>query len=158
MRRRITISCWLVVLGLAQNLAGCSSGLDADTAKQEILAADKSFSAMSVAEGVAVAFEHYAAVDAVIYRDGRHPFTGRESIRALMTSAGEGTLRWEPTTVEVAASGDLGYTRGRYYYSALNPGGIVSESRGYYVTIWRKEFDTWKYVFDTGVQAPETAP
>ncbi len=159
MRRGIAMSVRLAVLGCALCLSGCSSRPDAEAAKQEILAADRSFSAMSVAGGMAAAFAHYAAADAVIYRDGQHPITGRESIRSLMAANGQAILRWEPISVEIAASGDLGYTRGRYIYTVPNPEGVASESHGYYVTIWRKEpTGSWKYVFDTGVQAPVNTP
>ena len=50
----------------------------------------------------------------------------------------------------MSAARDLGYTRGRYLSQRRLDGGLVVSSRGTYVTIWRREGDTWKVVLDIG--------
>jgi ketosteroid isomerase-like protein len=136
-------------------LTGCETIPDADQAKQEIFAADSVFAELSVAEGMATAFLRYMDENATIYQEGSAPITGREAIAAVYANTGEGSLHWEPTFIDAAASGDLGYSLGRYVYSYRDAGGEEQKSYGYYVSIWKKQADgSWKYVFDSGVKAP----
>ena len=56
----------------------------------------------------------------------------------------------------VAASGDIGYTSGRYEMSAAG-----STEKGKYVTVWRKEGDAWKVtedIFNADVAPPHWHP
>jgi ketosteroid isomerase-like protein len=84
---------------------------------------------------------------------------GLEAIAELMGPAFADTsftLSWEPTRAGVAASGDLGYTIGRYRSRRLERGGLVVERTGAYVTMWRRDdAGTWKVVLDSGVPDPE---
>lgn len=57
------------------------------------------------------------------------------------------TLRWSPIDAGVAASGDLGYTRGTYVLDAVVSGKAVHD-RGKYVTVWRKDGGAWKVYLD----------
>ena len=135
--------------------AGCGDSMDIEKEKQLLMDTDRAFSALSVEAGVPTAFERYMAADAVIYRDKHHPFEGREQIKQLFTDYPAATLTWEPFKAELAASGDLGYTLGKWTFSMMNESGKESRSHGYYVSIWRKQTDgSWKYVFDTGISAP----
>ena len=135
-------------------LTGCETAEDTDRAKREIFAADRAFAELSVTEGMATAFLQNMDENPTIYQEGAHPFTGREAINALYANTGDGSLDWEPTFAEVAASGDLGYSLGRYVYTYRDSVGEDQKSQGYYVTIWKKQADgSWKYVFDSGVQA-----
>jgi ketosteroid isomerase-like protein len=61
-------------------------------------------------------------------------------------------MTWRPTEGDIAASGDLGYTIGRWEFT-----GAEGSARGSYVTIWRRQPDgSWKVVVDIGdVDAPE---
>ncbi|HUR35675.1 MAG TPA: DUF4440 domain-containing protein [Vicinamibacterales bacterium] len=69
------------------------------------------------------------------------------------------TLSWTPTRGEVVGAGDLGYTTGRSVFRAKGPNGAVTERRGEYLTVWRKQRDgSWKVIFDTGSTLPASAP
>ena len=62
----------------------------------------------------------------------------------------------KPSKAEIAESGDLGYTLGKYEYTEKTTDGEETKSNGYYVSIWKKNKDgSWKYVFDSGITAPE---
>jgi len=64
-------------------------------------------------------------------------------------------LTWEPTSVEIAASGDLGYTLGKWTYTVKDSTGEESSSFGYYISIWKKQTDgNWKWVFNSGISGP----
>ncbi|HEY4643203.1 MAG TPA: DUF4440 domain-containing protein, partial [Bacteroidota bacterium] len=58
-------------------------------------------------------------------------------------------VKWQPTKVVAARSGDLGYSLGTYELSMDGPKGKPMTDRGKYVTIWKKQADgTWKVALD----------
>lgn len=145
----------LLLLLLIPILNSCSDPMDIEHEKQVLIAADRAFSDLSSKDGVPAAFDHYMTDDAVIFRDKNYPFEGREQIRQLFADYPEATLIWEPYHAEVAAAGDLGYTLGKWTFTMDDETGEEHKSQGYYVSIWRKQKDgSWKYVFDTGINAP----
>ena len=70
----------------------------------------------------------------------------------LFDPEGRTTLRWQPIDVNVARSGDLGYTRGQYQLVTVGEDGSATRASGSYVTIWRKsaEDGRWRAVLDIG--------
>ncbi len=67
----------------------------------------------------------------------------------------ESILQWEPVDGQVAASGDLGYTWGRYVATAKDKQGNETEFHGKYVSIWKKQKDgSWKWIVDIGNDNP----
>lgn len=89
--------------------------------------------------------------------------SGRETFLktwAPFFTEGGPTLTWEPTFVDVAASGDLGYSVGDYERKAKDAQGRLTVGHGHYVTIWRKQTDgSWKAVLDIGTPpSPTTKP
>ena len=72
-------------------------------------------------------------------------------MQAAIAEEATGVLTWEPDFADVAKSGDLGYTWGRYTYTSFDS--TESPSCGFYVTIWKKQLDgSWRFVFDAGNQ------
>ncbi|MEZ5359304.1 MAG: DUF4440 domain-containing protein [Candidatus Zixiibacteriota bacterium] len=133
-------------------LFGCNEApMDIEKLKTELKQVDLDFSAMSVEQGMKAAFDYYMDDNAVMYRPQAQVFQGREAILPLFPAGTEHKLEWEPTFADVAQSGDIGYTLGKYVYSYTNEKGELQQSTGHYVTIWKKQADgSWKYVFDTG--------
>jgi uncharacterized protein (TIGR02246 family) len=86
--------------------------------------------------------------------------TGKDSIAKSMKSV-VADPRWSlallPVQVEVSKGGDLGYARGTYVLTAIDPGsGKVAKEKGRFVTIFRKQTDgTWKAVHQ--ISNPESA-
>lgn len=79
--------------------------------------------------------------------------TGPDAIRSMfMQMPPSATLTWDPSFVDVSASGDLGYTWGRYVLTL--PTGVAGHAivrRGTYVTIWKRQLGGgWKVVLDGG--------
>ena len=65
------------------------------------------------------------------------------------------TLTWEPLQADVGASGDLGYTVGRWEAHFRDGQGAPASSTGRYLTIWKQQADrSWKVVQDIGVTDP----
>lgn len=80
--------------------------------------------------------------------------TGPAAVRAQMAPTFADTtftLTWEPTRGEVAASGELRYTVGRWESRRRVVDGSDRVTRGGYLTVWRKQRDgTWKVLLDIG--------
>ncbi len=56
-------------------------------------------------------------------------------------------ISWQPTKVEVAQSGDLGYSQGTYEQSISGSQGNPVMSKGKYVVVWKKDAaGAWKAV------------
>ena len=135
----------LVLLAVATSCAGHKNP------EQDLMQADRDFSALSAQKGMNRAFLDYCAAEAVLLREGSMPVEGRDAIRQLLESRPDTafTLTWEPLFARVAASGELGYTYGTFSTHS-HAGGQVS--RGTYVSIWILENGRWKWVLDSGNQ------
>jgi ketosteroid isomerase-like protein len=125
--------------------------------RAELLRADAAFSALSVARGAAQAFGAYLADDALEIEDGGDFVRGKAAIVAdLVPKPGKTmTLRWEPLEAEISASGDLGYTFGRYTLEVGGGDAGPKTVKGKYMTVWRKQPDgAWKATVDMGNMTP----
>jgi ketosteroid isomerase-like protein len=136
-------------------LSSCTSKIDPEKEKEDLLKTDIEFSKTSVEKGAAEAFYLYLADDAVQLPAGLPPIVGREKIRESMSGSSKAILKWEPVRAEVAKSGDLGYTWGSYELDWQGENGKTEKLYGKYLNIWKKQPDgTWKVVVDIGNQAP----
>jgi ketosteroid isomerase-like protein len=65
------------------------------------------------------------------------------------TVSNNASLVWKPDFVEVAASGDLGYTYGKYTYTSTDSTGNEHSYTGVFHTVWRKQPNgQWRFVWD----------
>jgi ketosteroid isomerase-like protein len=119
--------------------------------KDEIVATELAFAQMAANIGVEAAFLAYAADDAVLMRENT-VIVGKQAIReyyAQNTQPTDENLQWAPDFVDVATSGDLGYTYGEYTFTYTDPDGNEIESTSIYHTVWRRQADgSWKFVWD----------
>lgn len=118
--------------------------------QEEIRLVEYNFAQMAATKGIAEAFYFYAAENAVLYRD-QQLIEGKEAIKAYIFAIDytNVTLEWEPTTIEVAASGDLAYTYGNYTYTKKKEDDSIASQKGIFHTVWkRQENGDWKYVWD----------
>ena len=121
--------------------------------EQEIIAADKAFSAYSVEHGSNNAFLHYAASDVVMLKPNIMPIVSHQALEDFYQGKTDTTytLQWELLYAKVSKSGELGYTYGVWeLFQKDDPGNI---RKGTYLTIWERQSDgQWKFVLDTGNQ------
>jgi ketosteroid isomerase-like protein len=108
------------------------------------------------------AFTAVWAEDAVIFPPGGGLVSGPAKITEewspLLTNP-DASLTWAPIKAEIAASGDLGYTYGRYESKGKSADGKPVVRTGHYVSIWRKGPDgAWKVILDIGSPDPPPAP
>ena len=120
---------------------------------QVLIDTDLAFSEMSEAQGMSGAFIHYADTSVVMLRNEADPIQGKaDLIEAYQGRDDSGfTLTWKPEHAEIAASGELGYTWGKYLISTRDSLGTEQKQAGYYVSVWKKQSDgEWRFVLDGG--------
>jgi ketosteroid isomerase-like protein len=118
--------------------------------KQEIRETELAFAKLTKEQGLKVAFATYAAEDAVLNR-GNKLIKGKKAIEDYYANQNldNVTLEWEPEFIEVAASGDLGYTYGPYTFTSVDSSGEEIKSEGIFHTVWKKQANgEWRYVWD----------
>lgn len=120
--------------------------------KSEIMETEQKFSEMALKEGISKAFLAFAAEDVVVKRNN-NLIVGKEALAESYenekTASGDFGLSWKPDFVDVASSGDLGYTYGKYVYTTTDSIGNSKTIEGVFHTVWKRQADgKWKFVFD----------
>ncbi|MDT8324029.1 MAG: nuclear transport factor 2 family protein [Bacteroidota bacterium] len=136
--------------------------VDLEESKAELMAVDSAFSAMSDREGSVAAFHHYIADDGRALPQQGYP-RSRDDFARMLQEEGDAPrstqLTWKPLFADAAASGELGYTHGRYTFARTDESGETTHTYGYYVTIWKRQADQqWRVVLDAGNEAPGEIP
>ncbi len=135
----------------ANELVAPVQQVDQEQARQALLEQDQLFAEAVQIDGVAEAYRQFLAADAVQLPDGGPAIGGREEIYSELRAVTAGmdfTLSWEPLDAEVAASGELGYTWGIYYYEGVDELGAPFLAEGKYVYLWRNNDGRWEVVLD----------
>lgn len=143
----------IVIIALLVN--ACKSELEINNKeiwKAEIVQAEREFAEMTATEGIPAAFMAFSAEDVVILRNDSI-LAGKDALGRYYHQRDTGSekvnLTWKPDYVDVAASGDLGYTYGRYKYEITDSLGGVKILEGIFHTVWKRQADgTWRFVWD----------
>ena len=120
-------------------------------AKKEIAEAERNFEKMAAEKGVADAFAYYADSTAVMKGNEDSVITGKTAIKDIF--AGDrfknATVKWSADFIDAAASGELGYTYGKYRWEFKDSTGKITEAKGIFHTVWKKQKDgSWRFVWD----------
>jgi ketosteroid isomerase-like protein len=120
--------------------------------KKEIVETELKFAEMAQKNGIAKAFEEFADENAVLLRNDKL-IIGKDSLMRSFkdqnSSSKTGSLTWSPDFVDVSASGDLGYTYGKYTYTQTDSLGNTKSDTGIFHTVWKKLPDgKWRFVWD----------
>ena len=106
----------------------------------------------------------YFQDDAVVQAPNEKKVVGKDAIRKMiseMYSLPAVAMSWQPEKVEVAASGDLGYTTGSYQLTMKDEKGIPNTDNGKYLEVWKKQTDgSWKVtteMFNSDLPVPQPA-
>ena len=94
----------------------------------------------------------FYADDAMQFADKGPLVKGKDNIRIgweqMLAMPGPG-LTFATTGVEVARSGDLAYEYGTYDFATKDKKGEITDEKGKYVTVWKKQADgSWKVAAD----------
>lgn len=125
---------------------------------EDLMEADRAFSAMSATDGSAKAFVAYSADDVRMFGTGGTPHIGKAALEAHyatpegMAASASGTLTWEPAEGHVSKDGLMGWTHGNWTLVTVpDADGASITLTGHYLTVWREEADgSWKVVADMG--------
>ena len=125
--------------------------------KEDLLAADKAFSNLSVAKGAHAAFLAYMADDVRLFQGAHPPLVGKKSAAAYyaglekLKPKAKARLEWTPLEADASHDGVLGWTRGTWIQTVTKPDGTLQKLTGYYVTEWRRQTNgAYKFVLDIG--------
>jgi ketosteroid isomerase-like protein len=136
----------LVLLSCSQNQTGLR-----EKSKVEIATAEKDFEKMAAEKGIAEAFAFFADSNATIKRQNDTLIKGKENIRHFYSGDffKNASVKWSPDFIDAAASGDMGYTYGKYVWQSKDSSGKPEEFTGVFHTVWKRQSDgSWKYVWD----------
>lgn len=118
--------------------------------KQEIRDAERAFDSVAQAAGLQHAFAAFAAEEVALLRNNTL-IKGKAALKDYFEARTQPgiSLTWKPDFVDVSASGDLGYTYGKYVYTATDSLGNTQSSEGIFHTVWKRQADgLWKFVWD----------
>lgn len=118
-------------------------------AKNAIADAEKAFNDYAKLHGIAEAFYHFAADDAIIKRENDTLIKGRDNIKKYYSKIKNATVTWKPDFVDVSNDATMAYTYGNYVWTTKDSIGNTKEYKGVFHTVWKKQPDgSWKYVWD----------
>lgn len=152
--RIVMLAAALVALG------GCSrtEGGDTQQAADAIRAAEAQWNRDYAARNADAILAHYAA-NGTLIGPGAPPISGSAAIantvRAMVADPAF-RLEFASDRLEVARSGDMGFTRGHYALTTTNPATRAPATmRGTYLTVWRKQADgRWQAIEDMITPGP----
>lgn len=117
---------------------------------QSLVDAEKAFAAHSVRATTREAFLAHLHPRSVMFNPG--PVNGIELYAGLPVRPGQ--LAWTPQVVDVAASGDFGYSTGPHQFRRSPDSEVIRQ--GYFCSIWvRSASEPWKVLIDLGTTQPE---
>lgn len=117
---------------------------------QSLVDAEKAFAAHSVRANTRDAFLGHLHPRSVMFNPG--PVNGIELYTGLPVRPGQ--LAWAPQVVDVAASGDFGYSTGPHQFRRSPDSEVVRQ--GYFCSVWmRSSSEPWKVLIDLGTTQPE---
>ena len=104
------------------------------------------------------AASHYAD-DATLMATGMPTATGKDAIRGFlkeMVADPNFGLHFQADRVEIARSGEMGFTQGTYHMTMTDPKTKQKVTdQGTYVTVYRKQADgSWKAISDIATSGP----
>ena len=131
-------------------MISCSSNQSDMKLKEEVIQTEESFCIMAAEKGLAEAFSYFADENAVINR-GNKIIQGKAEIKRYYSDQSylNVKLEWKPDFVDVASSGDLAYTYGKYIFSTIDSNSTPISNTGIFHTVWKRQADgKWKFVWD----------
>jgi uncharacterized protein (TIGR02246 family) len=144
----------IICLAAVAALAGCDTYDKPDTkAIEQQLQINEAKWNRAYAERDAKTLASMYADDAALANPGEELVRGKTAIeQATAAFAADPNLKvaFEANRIQVARSGELAYTRGRYTLTMTDPDTSKPEtSIGHYLTVWQKQADgSWKAVED----------
>jgi ketosteroid isomerase-like protein len=141
----------IIFVSISVLLITSCAQVDKEEIKKEIFQAEKAFEKMAAEKGIAEAFYYFAADSAVIKRENDTLIVGKDNIKMYYSKSDDKntTVNWTPDYIDVSDCNSLAYTYGKYVWKIKNQEGAITEYKGVFHTVWKKQKDgNWKYVWD----------
>ena len=139
----------LLLLGCNQQQKPAPDTRVADEAA--IREADIAWSTVAEAKQIDM-FKSYFLDDCVLLGPNEPMAIGKDAIHKMidgMFGMPGFSVKWQPTKVEAARSGDFGYSLGTYEMTYNDPKGKLMTDQGKYATVWKKQTEgSWKAALD----------
>lgn len=120
-----------------------------------MVAAERTFAARGLADGIRDAFVAFLSEDAVGFYPTPQP--ARRFYASRPPSPMSRRLEWAPRVGDVSTSGDLGWLAGPF--TLTDTTGAQPPQHGCYFSIWRDEADRgWRVLMDVGIDTPTPPP
>jgi ketosteroid isomerase-like protein len=129
------------------------SAKNANTEKgiSSLLKSDRAFFE-TAKTGAAQSWRKFLSEDARIHRSSMMPVTGKPALQDWISKQ-SAALGGEPIKADIARSGDLGYSYGKYEIKTQKM------EKGYYARVWKRDAKgDWRIVFDVTTVLPEEKP
>lgn len=141
--RKIHYLIGVLVMSLLST--SCPKQVDVEAAKAELLQVAEQFNRENAELGYIEGYNKHMADDVLILPPGAQPVMGREKYYAQMKAEGlAGQLEGDVLGAEVSASGDMGWTWGRWVFTVQDSSGNPVVSYGKYLCTWSKIDGQWK--------------
>ncbi|HWF89890.1 MAG TPA: nuclear transport factor 2 family protein [Pyrinomonadaceae bacterium] len=137
-------------------LLGLSVVAQGQSAVNDMVKTEQSFSAMAEDKSIREAFMAFIADDGLLFRPGA--VNGKQWMieHPVPASDKNPLLAWQPAFAGMSLSGDLGFTTGPWEFKADRTDPTPS-GYGDFVTVWKKQADgSWKFVVDLGISHPQS--
>jgi ketosteroid isomerase-like protein len=122
-------------------------------ASDTVMSLDRSLADSARSEGIDKAYDRVLDAVSRLHVPGHQPFVGRASIVSWLRDS-KATAAHVPEAGTVAASGELGFTRGSYEHTTASSD---PPEKGYYVRIWKRVADG-RWMLGVEVRSPLPPP
>lgn len=138
-----------------QHKVGKFARKQASEARGELMSREAEFLKAAKHHGYRDGYLGYLADYARVHRKGVHPLTSKTAAGDYFAKQNLTLSAWEAIDGGVAASGELGYTYGRYELQD-NGASPAKVEKGYYTRVWKRDAaGVWKIVADVLSPLPQ---
>ncbi len=121
--------------------------VDSASARENLADMERRFAETAEQMSLSRALLVHGDAELRLHRTGALPIMGARPVRDYLAQH-DGSCKLEAIASDVSASGDLGFTYGRYYMSD-------GKERGFYIRVWkRNEQGIWRVALDTMQPVP----
>jgi len=141
----------LLLLGFTLAACGTNPARDANDARESLAAAERAFAADAGERGVAAAFIAHFAPDGLVFEPAPVRVRDVWPTRPVPGDPLAVQLHWAPALVDVARSGDLGYSTGPF--TVARKGSTALPTHGAFFSVWQRAADgRWQVWLDLGMR------
>ena len=147
-----TLSKFILIFAAFIALSGCErEKVDTKAEGEKLMLASREWSKAAEARDVEKTLTYWSE-DATVLSAGQPELIGKQAIRGMVEDAFKDpnfSISWEPTSVEISESGDMGYLIESSKITMKDSTGTEMVQNFKTVTIWKKQEDgSWKNVVD----------